>query len=162
MLSTRWNLENNDKISFEIFENFIRNDLKEATVKLYGIDIGAVEDGWDTVNYIAFQIFAEYKDGEKVYYSKKYLFVVSENPDDGYRSSMDYILVNPFNFLIAEEYLADITIKKLEENDHEIIEIYDKGNNKLILRFGTEDWNDYYPCFIREWIPENLYINEGK
>lgn len=42
----------------------------------------------------------------------------------------------------------------------DLLEIYDINNGKLIATIGTKYTDDYYPCGITEWIPENMSINE--
>lgn len=91
-------------------------------------------------------------------------YCVIEDPKDGYRSGMRAVQFSessPKNIFPPQ----DVVCKYINENEYgkcDILEIYDAKNEKLVLRVGTENIDDYYPGFIGEWIPENMSINEGK
>lgn len=100
-------------------------------------------------------------------------FTAVEDPNDGYRSSMRHVLVEKFE--VHNEFQPiRVYTKYRQDNSHEIkgidddwynreecdiLEMYDKDNDKLILRIGTGNTSDYYPYFVAEWRPENMEIN---
>lgn len=44
-------------------------------------------------------------------------------------------------------------------HEHDVIQFYDVVTNKIVLELGTESVDDYYPCCVMSWHPENLAIN---
>ena len=80
------------------------------------------------------------------------IFEVIEDEDDGYRSSMDTVLISGFGSINSNRRLDEITIVKSEEADFDGFELRGKDNH-LWLKFGTDNVGDYYPCFIYKWTP---------
>ena len=104
-------------------------------------------------------------------------YTIVEDPMDGYRSSMEKIIItdnpvinnfDPINVICkhvgvsARQFINDPKYRNYFYNHlQNILEIYDESNNNLILRVGTKAdlyW-DYYPLFLYEWIPENMSVN---
>lgn len=85
-------------------------------------------------------------------------YLIIEDEDDGYRSYM------------SELEITDRTIKNIfcgqpvrcehqgEESD--ILRIY-SSDNKIILEVGTDYTDDYYPCAVFNYYPENMDINQN-
>ena len=89
-------------------------------------------------------------------------FAVCENPDDGYRSyceieATDLPCKNTFPpqevFVILYDEVGDYT-----KNNG--ILIYNIDDASLILKIGTDAYDDYYPCAKMEFHPENMPINK--
>lgn len=92
---------------------------------------------------------------------KNYAFI--EDPDDGYRSYCR----DPEEVAQEPKYKLPnipVNITVFEEGNGWAIDRYliftDINNDKEILRIGTQDYNDWYPCCRFEWHPENLFINQ--
>ena len=91
-------------------------------------------------------------------------YTAIEDPSDGYRSSMreikqsKVVVKNTF----APVHVMGIMRGKSDYNENDVVDFYDTKNGKVILSVGTENTNDYYPCFVAEFTPENMAINEGK
>lgn len=75
------------------------------------------------------------------------LFEVIEDESDGYRSYFQELQVidterrkNPGDFL------AEVTIEKVHEQDMDGYHIVDKDGH-VWVEFGTNNNDDYYPCF---------------
>jgi hypothetical protein len=88
-------------------------------------------------------------------------FQATENPDDGYRSSMGTLAVTaepvqnifqPVRVLAQRRADSDY-----EKND--VIEFVDVATNKLVLAVGTGNTRDYYPYFVGEFDPTAMVIN---
>ena len=47
-----------------------------------------------------------------------------------------------------------------DDDMEEVIKFVDIHTGKTVMRFGTENSNDYYPYCVMEWSPENLSANE--
>lgn len=88
-------------------------------------------------------------------------YCVIEDPGDGYRSNLEDLEVTTDK--VDYTFPPQKVIGKMrEDSKNDVLELYDAITNKLVLAIGTENWDDYYPCCIMEWSPENLAINEGK
>ena len=91
-------------------------------------------------------------------------YTAIEDPDDGYRSALDKIIESNEKI---ENTFAPVEVivlyrEKYQYGECEILDFVDIKNGKRVLEIGTEDTDDYYPCFVACWMPENLSINEGK
>jgi hypothetical protein len=77
-----------------------------------------------------------------------------ENPDDGYRSSFDSLCrfdSRPLRF--SRDPLAIVNVRKIADNDEDfdgwtLVSVY---SDHTWLRFGTDYYDDYYPCFKFEY-----------
>jgi len=82
-----------------------------------------------------------------------------EDPEDGYRSSLDKVEVvskedldtNPvfFGFPFKTKCLKDFS-KDYSFRGHSFID----EDNWEFLTIGTMDYDDYYPCYIFSWSPK--------
>lgn len=86
-------------------------------------------------------------------------YQVYEDPDDGYRS---------YTSGVFEE---DVQCANIFEPEYVFV-VYDDDSNrfrglkfysmdgKLIAKIGTVDYEDWYPCAVLRFYPENLAINK--
>lgn len=89
-------------------------------------------------------------------------YMAVEDPADGYRSYMEELKVvdEP-----CKTKLPDIPVhcehvsSGLYDCTNDLLEFYDKTNNKIFLVIGTENTDDYYPYCLFKYEPENLAIN---
>jgi hypothetical protein len=92
-------------------------------------------------------------------------YTAIENPDDGYRSMLDKIIVSDESitniFNPVRVVVSVITKSKEYDNECEILDFVDMVNGKTIMEIGTYNSDDYYPSFVANWIPENMSVNEG-
>jgi hypothetical protein len=92
-------------------------------------------------------------------------YTAIENPEDGYRSCLDNILITETkvtNKFAPVEVLVSYLDKQKNEyysEDCDLLEFVDTKNGKLVLQIGTGNTNDYYPYFVASWTPENLSVN---
>ena len=86
-------------------------------------------------------------------------YIVSKDPDDGYRSRCREIIVSKTP--CSAYFWPPIEIVGLYDDDDrkEVIKFVDANNGKTVVRFGTENSGDWYPCCVMEWIPENMSSN---
>ena len=99
------------------------------------------------------------------------IYYCYENPDDGYRS---YSIIEKVNSLDEINYKQKLIIFPPQEVYIKFIDKKDKfgdpsweclitnKNGELILKLGTENYEDYYPMAIFEYHPENLEINKER
>ncbi|MFW6028786.1 MAG: hypothetical protein ACOCRO_00885 [Halanaerobiales bacterium] len=85
-----------------------------------------------------------------------------EDPTDGYRSSMkcvelsDAVVRNTFNPIL-------LNFTYWDEEHHELLvahlpNIQEKKLETAVLQVGTDNTDDYYPCYVDYWSPEKLYF----
>lgn len=90
------------------------------------------------------------------------VYTAVEDPDDGYRSSMDKIFVSdaPMKNVFAPcKVLARMDTEREYGGTNDTLELLDCANGRVILRVGTDNSDDYYPWFVAEWLPANMAIN---
>jgi len=84
-----------------------------------------------------------------------------EDPSDGYRSTLSDLEATADK--VDYTFPPHKVIGKMREDGvyskNDVIEFYDAVTNKVVLAFGTDNYDDYYPCCIMEWYPENLAAN---
>lgn len=88
----------------------------------------------------------------------KNVFEVIENPDDGYRSSMDEVK-GPIDVILLEKKpiffrtaVDTVSVRPVNEGDFDGFELVSTDDSKHVwLRFGTDMSDDYYPCFRFEY-----------
>lgn len=93
-------------------------------------------------------------------------YVAIEDQSDGYRSwlnlcradSIDSVLEKTSSTKLPD---VEVNVKHSDDEDNDIWYLYDAKTNKIVLKVGTFDFADYYPCRVLSWDPENLYINSN-
>ncbi len=122
--------------------------------KLSGVDFESQEveiySSMETVEVCRFRL-----DGK--------IYTAIQNPDDGYRSSMKELIVSDSGemknqFEPVPVFCIHRTVANYG-NSADILDIFDAQNAKLILAVGTDNTDDYYPCFISSYTPENMSVN---
>ena len=91
-----------------------------------------------------------------------FTYYVVEEPCDGYRSSMKRIICT--NEILKNQFppaqvMATMRADRTYETNN-VLDFADVKSGKVILSVGTGNINDYYPYFVAEWTPENLWINK--
>lgn len=98
-------------------------------------------------------------------------YTATENPSDGYRSSLDSLIVggeveNTFAPVrVRAEYL---TVRVYEGTGYtyttqcDILRLVDVANGLPILEVGTDNNDDYYPSCVLWFDPAAMAINGGK
>lgn len=89
-------------------------------------------------------------------------YTAIENPDDGYRSSMEKLFVS--NDQPMKNVFPPIRVlAKKKANDsysnNDTLELIDIKTGKVVLEVGTDNVDDYYPCFVSSFRPENMATN---
>ena len=89
------------------------------------------------------------------------VFEALEDEKDGYRSSLDKVVVSTQNNVIFSECpLSQVKLIKTDSSYHSFSShsfvgyaLVDKQNHTW-LEVGTDNYDDYYPCFIFRYLPE--------
>lgn len=90
------------------------------------------------------------------------VYTAIENIPDGYRSYMSKLRVDedeidtkipPIKVTARMKPDGDWTNKK-------ILELIDQKTGETVLEVGTDNYDDYYPCYVFDWRPENLSVNQ--
>ncbi len=86
-----------------------------------------------------------------------------EEPDDGYRSSMEDLVENREGLVITNTFQPVFVLgTKRKDEDYmknDVVDFIDCITGKVVLSIGTENTDDYYPCFVAEFTPENMWMN---
>lgn len=90
-------------------------------------------------------------------------YTATEDPDDGYRSSMEDIVVGGEvkNMFAPCAVLARMRPHG-EFDNNDVLELIDETTGKVVLSVGTANADDYYPWWVAEWSPENMAANADK
>jgi len=92
-------------------------------------------------------------------------YAAVENPDDGYRSSMDRIAILPSGIEMATPIPPHVVVGRkqthCEYGAAECVELIDVETGKTVIRFGTDNSDDYYPSFVGEFDPTALAANQS-
>jgi len=107
-------------------------------------------------------------------------YVIYNDPEDGWRSTGRlYQVDDSLNYIINEKYIkklktetlypipdekvivkySDVTLNNHSGFSTEYYEFFNADTNQLILKIGTDDYDDWYPCCIFQYNPENLSCN---
>lgn len=92
------------------------------------------------------------------------VYTAVEDPSDGYRSSMDRLFVDDSQ--IKNEFPPIRVLARMKGDDNwggvnKTIELLDMVTGKVVAEFGTDNTEDYYPCFVSAFSPENMATNAG-
>jgi hypothetical protein len=89
-------------------------------------------------------------------------YTAVEDPDDGYRSSMKELIVDPDAEM--KNTFAPIKVigrhrTKGEYGEDDVMEFIDAITGKIIIEVGTADIDDYYPGFVAFFDPLAMVQN---
>ena len=86
------------------------------------------------------------------------LFEIMEDESDGYRSAMQEarVLARDAN---GGERVGEVVIKNQKDaQDFTGWELVDTNDGHIWLKFGTNNLDDYYPCFVFQWEPKPVVV----
>lgn len=91
-------------------------------------------------------------------------YTATEDPCDGYRSSLIFDVGMPYDVLKKDTIALNVPVFCVmsEMPEDKVLVIYDTRNAKPILRVGTSWYDSYYPSYVFNWMPENLWENKEK
>lgn len=91
------------------------------------------------------------------------VYVAFEDPSDGYRSSMEKLIVSPSsemtNVFPAIRVLARMKERGPYGAEHDTLQLLDMATGKVVMEVGTDNSDDYYPSFVSSFFPENMATN---
>lgn len=65
---------------------------------------------------------------------------------------------------IKNTFIECNVIGKMKPNDsfgeNDVIQLFDTATLEIVLEFGTDSYDDYYPMFIASFYPQNMEINK--
>ncbi len=117
--------------------------------KLSGVDFGTLDsDGWNKGDDTLCVIFV--LDGIK--------YMAQEDPDDGWRSYCEEIQIvqNEVKNIFEP---VDVICRTSNRHGDSVLQVIDMKTNKTVLLVGTDYSEDWYPCCIMSYSPENLCLN---
>ena len=85
-------------------------------------------------------------------------FSFIEDPDDGYRSTLDKVIVGEFQEVKNTFSPVNVYFTYVNEDREDMIygALTAMTINPYILRIGTDHTDDYYPTYTAEWDPRIL------
>jgi hypothetical protein len=91
------------------------------------------------------------------------VYTAIEDPNDGYRSSMDRLFVEDSPIKNSFPPVRVLARKKANDNYsvNDTIELIDVVTGKVVAEFGTDNTDDYYPSFVSCFSPENMATNQS-
>ena len=123
--------------------------------KLTGVDMDSVSVNTWGSQFEDCQVINFVLDGQT--------YTATEDPDDGYRSNMRDIVKSDYK--VKNKFKPCMVMGQMREDDkydtNEILDLVDVKTGKVVLSVGTENTNDYYPCWIATFTPESMAINTG-
>lgn len=91
------------------------------------------------------------------------VYIAIEDPSDGYRSTMrDLIVANDVtmkNVFPAIEVIGRRRTEGEYGGTDDVLELVDAITDKVVLEVGTDNCDDYYPCFVASFHPEAMATN---
>lgn len=97
------------------------------------------------------------------------VYIVFEDESDGYRSNAGPLLAfkgSPYEISgsFYPEYIREAVLCSHRNQgefggEDDVLEVRSIETGKIIFCVGTENVDDYYPCFVVRWSPENLSAN---
>lgn len=84
-----------------------------------------------------------------------------EDPDDGYRSYLRDLATTDeqCRYTFPETEVA--CYWSCDSGEDDVLTMRETVNGKIVLRIGTWDVHDWYPCCVMDYHPENLPCNKG-
>ncbi len=84
-------------------------------------------------------------------------YAASEDPVDGYRSCMKDIIESKYK--VKNKFRPCRVLGTMRDGGCDILDFIDVKTGKVVLSVGTDDADDYYPCWVARFTPENMWIN---
>lgn len=84
-------------------------------------------------------------------------YLAAENPDDGYRSCLDYIQELDELPDSSEVIERPVNAFRKESYNSNILRVVDEETGHIWLEVGTDNTDDYYPWFVANWFPMENY-----
>lgn len=92
-------------------------------------------------------------------------YAAVENPDDGYRSSLDALIIEPGDPKYINTFKpVEVVCKYISKSDRgyrsssdcDILKILSVETGECVIEVGTDNTDDYYPSFVGDFNPKNL------
>ena len=90
------------------------------------------------------------------------VYAVTENPEDGYRSSMREIAVGDWpmkNTFAGKRVIGEYLTKDGYGDNSDVLELIDAITGEIVIEVGTDNNDDYYPSFVANFNPEAFIID---
>ena len=89
-------------------------------------------------------------------------YTATEDPDDGYRSSMKDLVVS--DCVEMKNVFAPVRVIGRHRTAgsygaEDVLELIDAKTGKTVIEVGTDNSDDYYPGFVANFNPEAMVLN---
>jgi hypothetical protein len=90
-------------------------------------------------------------------------YAAIEDPNDGYRSSLQEIRVLGMELPPTARIPPHLVRGRLvDDGTDRVLELVDVETGRPVVRVGTTEVDDYYPCFVGTYDPSALAANSGE
>lgn len=92
------------------------------------------------------------------------VYTAIEDPSDGYRSSLERLFVSPAEKMRNVFPPIHVLARKKEDERYSVndtLQLVDLVTGKVVMEVGTDNTDDYYPCFVSHFAPENMATNQN-
>lgn len=86
-------------------------------------------------------------------------YIAWEDESDGYRSCMDRLQKEDGVVVPDSAFFAEQSVMATAEEDGNLLILTCVISGKQVMSVGTINYDDYYPMFTDEWMPQNLAAN---
>lgn len=84
-----------------------------------------------------------------------FVYEAIEDESDGYRSYLESVEVRGGNGIFFGQPLDKVILKEVDDGYFDGFELRSATDEKHVwLRFGTDNYDDYYPCFTFTYSPK--------
>ena len=93
------------------------------------------------------------------------VYTVTEDPSDGYRSSMREITTGEWRMSNTFSPIRVVGCQRTmygHGHSADILELIDVVSGKIVIEVGTMDEEDYYPNFVANFNPEAIAVENMK
>jgi hypothetical protein len=142
-------------ISEHIIDDFVGN-----YYILQGIEEVTDTKIWNIINKKFHNQYKSINDNLYSFMIDDEVYMVSEDPDDGYRSFMDSIYKIE-GYKIKNRIPRTRVVCRSDSNSYNnLIHFNDCITKKDVLIFGTDHSDTYYPYYVWDFMPQNLACNK--
>ncbi|WKZ86279.1 hypothetical protein N5B55_04835 [Ralstonia pickettii] len=92
-------------------------------------------------------------------------YTAAEDPSDGYRSSLERVFRSPAAKVTNR--FPPVRVRGTWSDDMdgasgEVVQFKDCVTGRVVITVGTHNHDDYYPCFVGSFAPDNMVINRSE
>jgi len=131
--------------------------MSDTTTTLDALVGPHVLTGWDRVTIPAAEDYDADADVLNLELDGK-LYSFVEDPNDGWRSRLEEVLVSEGARPATTFEAVPVLAVQRHDTSNDLLEFYNARTGALVAIVGTENTDDYYPCFVAVTEPEGVGV----